>query len=112
VPIVEHLGTTAFFETVGGDELDGSLPTKALVLGKVLARLGAPDPATVLMVGDRSHDVLGAREHGILTAGAGWGYALSGEFEQAQPAIVCASPGDLATSLGLALTGDRDAEAS
>src|SRR4051812_27247005 len=39
VPIVEHLGLDGFFETVGGDELDGSLRTKALVIEKVLRRL-------------------------------------------------------------------------
>ena len=65
VPIVDHLGMAAYFETVGGDELDGSLPTKALVIDKVLARLGRPDPVDVIMVGDRSHDVQGARAHGI-----------------------------------------------
>ena len=58
-------GLAEFFETVGGDELDGSLPTKALVIDKVLERLGRPTPDDVLMVGDRAHDVLGAREHGI-----------------------------------------------
>ncbi len=78
VPIVEHLGLAEFFETVGGDELDGSLANKALVIGQVLARLGSPDPAAVLMVGDRSHDVEGARAHGIAAIGAGWGYALAG----------------------------------
>ena len=117
VPIVEHLGMSAFFETIGGDELDGSLSTKALVIGKVLDRLGAPDAQTVLMVGDRSHDVFGAREHGIDTIGAGWGYGLLGEFDIAQPALVCTTVADLATALGLAGpapsgTGERDAEAS
>lgn len=124
-PIVEHLGMTQFFETVGGDELDGSLSTKALVIAKVLERLGDPDPRTVLMVGDRSHDVLGAREHGIDTVGAGWGYGLAGEFDVARPALVCATPLDLAAALSLPELassestesarirfGGRDAEAS
>jgi phosphoglycolate phosphatase len=116
VPIVEHLGMTEYFETVGGDELDGSLSTKALVIGKVLDRLGAPDPGTVAMVGDRSHDVFGAREHGIDTIGAGWGYGLLGEFDIARPALVCATVADLASALGVPgfapSTGERDAEAS
>src|SRR5207249_2174507 len=83
VPIVEHLGLTGYFETVGGDELDGSLRTKALVIGKVLRRLGEPDPSSVVMVGDREHDVAGARAHGISCIGAAWGYALPGELERA-----------------------------
>jgi phosphoglycolate phosphatase len=101
-PIVEHLGLGEFFETVGGDELDGSLRTKALVIDKVLGRLDAPDPADVLMVGDRAHDVLGAREHGIRCIGAGWGYGLPGELERAGADPVCAEPRDLLPALGLA----------
>ncbi|GAB2474700.1 HAD family hydrolase [Jatrophihabitans fulvus] len=95
VPIVQHLGLAEHFETIGGDDLAGSLATKALVIGTVLERLGRPDPASVLMVGDRSHDVVGAREHGIATVGAGWGYAPAGELDQCDPFTVCATPADL-----------------
>lgn len=100
-PIVEHLGLASYFETVGGDELDGSLGTKALVIDKVLERLGRPDPATIVMVGDRSHDVAGAREHGIACIGAGWGYGLPGELVGARAALVCAEPRELCAVFGL-----------
>ncbi|HLY33886.1 MAG TPA: HAD hydrolase-like protein [Jatrophihabitantaceae bacterium] len=109
VPIVEYLGLADAFTTVGGDELDGSLPTKALVLAKVLHRLGDPDPRDVLMVGDRVHDVDGAREHGIDCVGAGWGYGLPGELDAA--ALICATPRDLARAFGLDVDG-LDAAAS
>jgi phosphoglycolate phosphatase len=102
IPIVEHLGLTEFFETVGGDELDGSLRTKALVIAKVLDRLGSPDPDSVVMVGDRAHDVLGAREHGITCIGAGWGYGLPGELLDAGADPICAAPRELLAALGLA----------
>jgi phosphoglycolate phosphatase len=105
VPIVEHFGLAGFFATVGGDELDGSLPTKALVIDKVLARMGRPDPAAVVMVGDRSHDVEGAREHDIAAVGAGWGYAVPGELAAAQPWTICATPPELTFVLGLDSAG-------
>lgn len=101
VPIVERLGIAQYFETVGGDNLDGSLPTKALVIDKVLTRLGRPPADIVRMVGDRRHDVLGAREHGIGCVGAGWGYGLPGELAAAGAAPICARPADLTTALGL-----------
>jgi phosphoglycolate phosphatase len=99
VPIVEHLGLAGFFETVGGDELDGSLPTKALVIDKVLRRLGVDDADAAVMVGDRAHDVLGARAHGIRCIGAGWGYGMPGEFERAGADPVCAHPRELLRAL-------------
>jgi phosphoglycolate phosphatase len=101
VPIIEHLGLTEFFETVGGDELDGSLPTKALVIEKVLRRMGSPDRSGVVMIGDRAHDVIGAREHGIACIGAGWGYGMPGELERAGADPVCADPHELLAALGM-----------
>lgn len=102
VPIVAHLGLASHFETVGGDEFDGSLPTKSLVIDKVLTRLGHPDPATVVMVGDRIHDITGAREHGIASVGVRWGYAPAGELEAADPDVIVETPAELAALLGLA----------
>jgi len=107
-PILEHLGMARYFETIGGDELDGSLGSKALVIGKVLSRLGGPAPDSVVMVGDRSHDVLGAREHGIACIAVTWGYAVAGELVAAEPVQICASPGEVASRLGVRI----DAEAS
>jgi phosphoglycolate phosphatase len=101
VPIIDHLGLTAFFDTVGGDELDGSLRTKALVIGKVLHRLGQPDPGAVLMVGDREHDVAGARTHDIRCVGAGWGYGRPGELVRAGAHPICATALELIDVLGL-----------
>lgn len=102
VPIVEHLGLAGFFDTIGGDDPDGSLGTKALVIGRVMVRLGEVDPDRTLMIGDREHDVLGAREHGFGCAGAGWGYGLPGELAAAGAEPICASPADLRRVLGLA----------
>jgi phosphoglycolate phosphatase len=102
IPIVEHLGLGSYFATVGGDALDGSLGTKALVIGVVLERLGNPDPADVIMIGDRSHDVLGARAHGIDTIAITWGYAVPGEIEVAEPRWVCSTAAGVAEVLGLA----------
>ena len=100
--IIENHGLADYFETIGGDEPDGSLGTKALVIERVLLRLGHPAPADVLMVGDREHDVFGAREHAIECVGAGWGYGLPGELEAARPLAICATTADLGRALGVA----------
>lgn len=100
VPILEHLGLRDYFETVGGDTLSGTRGSKAAVIGEVLARMGDPDPDSVLMVGDRSHDVLGARANGIECAGAQWGYAQPAELTKAGARWICARPADLGALLG------------
>lgn len=107
--IVGHLGLSEYFDTVAGDTLDGGRPTKAAVIGAVLERLGA-DPSDAVMVGDREHDVFGAREHGIPCVGAGWGYGLPGELAAAGAEPMCADPCELLVVLDL--DGGRGAATS
>lgn len=93
--IVDHLGFTGCFETVCGDTLDGERDSKALVVAEAMVRLGSPAPDTVLMVGDRSHDVLGAAEHGIECVGALWGYGSAAELTEAGALRLCATPAEV-----------------
>jgi len=95
--IVAHRGWTDLFATVCGDTLDGARPTKADVVGEALRRLG-PSTQTI-MVGDRLHDVVGARAHGLDCLGAGWGYAAPGELEEAGAVAVYGEVADLRKAL-------------
>jgi phosphoglycolate phosphatase len=101
--IVALRGWTDLFATVCGDTLDRERPTKAAVVGEALRRLGAGPDATV-MVGDRSHDVLGARTHGLGCLGAAWGYAAAGELEEAGALAVYPDVPALAAALQGAVT--------
>jgi phosphoglycolate phosphatase-like HAD superfamily hydrolase len=74
--ILEHFGIADRFEVIAGASLDGTRAAKADVLGHALDQLH-PLPDRVLMVGDRSHDVEGAAEHGIATVVVDWGYGAS-----------------------------------
>jgi phosphoglycolate phosphatase-like HAD superfamily hydrolase len=71
--ILAHFDLEQHFEVIAGASPDGSRKTKVEVLAHALERL-QPLPERVLMVGDRSHDVEGAAEHGIDTVVVGWGY--------------------------------------
>lgn len=97
--IIAANGWTDLFATVCGDTLDAARPTKAAVVAEALRRLGVRDGA--VMVGDRSHDVVGARANGLACLGAGWGYGAPGELESAGATMVYASPDDLASYLRL-----------
>jgi phosphoglycolate phosphatase len=48
-----------------------------------------------VLVGDRSHDVLGAAAHGLPCLGAGWGPAEDGELESAGAVAIAATPAEV-----------------
>jgi phosphoglycolate phosphatase len=112
VPIVQHLGLGRYFATIGGDTLDGTRATKALVIAEVLQRLGTPDSGSVIMVGDRVHDVAGAHAHGIPCLGAEWGYGAPGELRAAGADELFAVPSDLLAAHGRLFRQDDDAPAA
>ncbi|UQX89913.1 HAD hydrolase-like protein [Jatrophihabitans telluris] len=93
--IVEHLGFSEHFDFVCGDTLDGARDSKALVIAEALNRMGDPPAGTVLMVGDRSHDVLGAAANGLHSVGVLWGYGSATELHNAGAAAVIERPAQL-----------------
>lgn len=86
--ILEHFGLAENFEVIAGAGPDGSRAAKADVVAHAIAQL-LPLPERVLMVGDRSHDVEGAAEHGISTVVVGWGYGRS-DFDEPGAAVPAA----------------------
>jgi len=74
--ILEHFGLAEHFTVIAGAGDDGSRASKADVIAHALAQLGADglDLEHVVMVGDRSHDVIGAEVNGIPAIMVEWGY--------------------------------------
>ncbi|MEZ4448711.1 MAG: HAD hydrolase-like protein [Nannocystaceae bacterium] len=84
--ILDALGLAASFRAICGGALDHHRDTKADVIGRALAALAidpADAPRVALMIGDRRHDVEGARAHGIATIGALQGMGGADELRAA-----------------------------
>ena len=54
-----------------------------------------PDPSSVVMIGDREHDVFGAAEHGVETIGVLWGYGSREELATAGAKAIVETVDDL-----------------
>lgn len=98
--ILEHFDLARYFRAIHGSELDGTRAHKTDLVPWILAE-EALDPATTVMVGDREHDVIGARAAGVATFGVAWGYGAPGELVRAGAVDVVESPERLALRLGL-----------
>ena len=93
--IIAHFGLEGCFEAVCGAAMDESRTEKADVLRYALDTLGAA-PGDSLMVGDREHDVLGAKALGIPCLGVLWGYGSREELNSAGPFALAATPAEMA----------------
>lgn len=80
--ILRLFGICDYFDAVSGASLDGKISTKAQVVLQALHMLHAlPDEA--VLVGDRFHDVEGARENGIPCIGVTFGFGGKDELLRA-----------------------------
>jgi len=78
--IIEHFELEDCFQRVFGSELSGERVDKSELLGFALSESGA-DGARSPMVGDRSHDMVGARNNAMIGIGVLYGYGSREELE-------------------------------
>lgn len=94
--ILEHFELTSYFEFIGGADLEETRVRKGDVIQYVLENCGLSDKREqILMVGDREHDVLGAREQGIECVGVLFGYGDRAEMEACHAAYIAESINEL-----------------
>ncbi len=81
--ILEHFRLTEYFDFIGGANMDETRVKKGDVIRYVLEENQITDLDQVVMVGDRKHDILGAKEHGLDSVGVLYGYGSREELQSA-----------------------------
>lgn len=106
--ILEHYDLAQYFDFIGGASLDGTRDAKADVIAHSLDAVGIPTDdirqrlatgTRIVMVGDREHDVNGAKAHGIPTVGVLWGYGSEYELAHAGAIMTVPTPAMLSRVL-------------
>ena len=93
--IVEHFGLSRYFEVVAGATMDSSRIEKADVVKYALDLMGISDASTAVMVGDREHDIIGAKANGLKSVGVLYGFGDRRELESAGADYIAATPRDI-----------------
>lgn len=93
--ILEHFELAKYFSLVVGSNLDGSRVKKGEVIHCALEKMGLTDFDRIVMIGDRKHDIIGAKEVGIDSIGVLYGYGSLEEFEAEQPTYIANLVSDL-----------------
>ncbi len=96
--ILRHFGLEKFFTAIHGSEFSGERSDKADLIRHVLVTEKI-DVAAAVMIGDRMHDVIGAKKAGLECYGVLWGYGSRNELETAGAAKIFAQPDELRSHL-------------
>ena len=92
--ILQHFELARFFGNVYGAELSGERSTKAELVAHALGR-EALAAESVCMIGDRKHDIEGARACGVVAIGVAWGHGSVDELRTAGAELVVATVPEL-----------------
>lgn len=79
--ILERFELSRYFADVQGSEMDGSRTKKEEVISYALEQNQITDNAQAVMIGDREHDIIGAKKCGLDSIGVLFGYGSREELE-------------------------------
>ena len=77
--IIKHLGIDMYFDGVVGSNLDNTRSNKCEVISYILNKYKIKDLNSVVMIGDKSHDLIGAAQCNIHGIGVTYGF---GDYDE------------------------------
>lgn len=95
--ILEHFSLNGYFDFVGGASMDETRSKKADVIAYALNSCGIGDggKSTTVMIGDRLHDIVGAKENGLHSVGVLYGYGSREELTAAGATYIAETVDDI-----------------
>ena len=94
--ILKHFEIDNYFSVVIGSNLDGTRMIKSEIIEFALKTLQVPELEKVIMIGDRKHDIIGAKQNNIDSIGVVFGYGSREELERAGATYLANTVGELA----------------
>ena len=96
--VLEHFDLMKYFDAAAGSTIDETRTAKAEVIAYALEKAGA-GRETAVMVGDRKHDVAGAKANGLRSLGVLYGYGSRQELTEAGADLLAETVPDVAEVL-------------
>ena len=81
--ILEHFNLIQYFDYAAGATIDETRNKKDAVIAYALKECNITDKSLAVMVGDRHHDIFGAKQNGISCVGVLYGFGNREELESA-----------------------------
>ncbi|MBQ2847177.1 MAG: HAD family hydrolase [Clostridia bacterium] len=93
--ILRHFDLEKYFFFAAGSTMDETRTNKADVIEYALSECLITDKTSVVMVGDREHDIIGAKKNGIDSIGVLFGYGSREELESAGATYIAETVEDI-----------------
>ncbi len=93
--IIEHFGLAPYFTYVAGAGFDETRSEKWDVIEYALSTMDITDRNQAIMIGDRKHDIIGAKKTGLASVGVLWGYGNREELTAAGADVILEHPKEL-----------------
>lgn len=93
--VLKQYDLLKYFDFIIGATFDGSLNYKSDVIRVALQQSGITDKSLAIMIGDRYHDIEGAKENDLDTIGVLYGYGDLAEHKNAGADYIAESPEDI-----------------
>lgn len=97
--ILTHFQLASFFQGIYGASLDGTRSQKAAVICYGLDKAKITTNDKTIMIGDRSHDINGAKENGLESIGVLYGFGNYEELKTAGATYIIEKPQDITKCL-------------
>ena len=95
VQILDHFDLSKYFDFICGSNMDESRSKKEEVIEYALGLTNNKNKETILMIGDREYDIIGAQKNNIKSCGVLFGYGSKEEHQNAGADFICDSVKDL-----------------
>lgn len=97
--ILEHFNLVKYFTFIAGGNLEGTRVNKNDIISYALESCKIQDKSNVIMIGDREHDVIGAKKNNIHSIGVLFGYGDRKELENAGADYIAETVSDIGNIL-------------
>ena len=89
--ILRHFRLYDYFDFIAGATMDDTRNKKADIIRYALESCGITNKVSAIMIGDRKHDIIGAKENGLDSIGVLFGYGDRKELTDAGATFIAAS---------------------
>lgn len=93
--ILKHFKIEQYFSAIVGADFEETRVNKGDIIRYALDEIDIGDLSNVVMIGDREHDIIGAKENNIKSIGVLYGFGDVIELTQARADYIVKSTGDL-----------------